>query len=87
MRDIFERYREDRRRAPIPGFRIETLADITRHSPTGEDTEAVLSFARLDAASADRRIAEELRWLRDRGWEGERCGNARCYDCPARCAR
>jgi len=71
MREIFEQYREDRRRSPIPGFAIETLADVTRHAPTGEDKEAVLSFARLDAASADRRIAEELRWLRDRGWEGE----------------
>jgi GNAT superfamily N-acetyltransferase len=70
-RDMFEQYALERRAAKIPNYRVEPLADITRHLPTGTDDEALLSFARLPAGLAEERIREELEHLRRRGWEAE----------------
>jgi GrpB-like predicted nucleotidyltransferase (UPF0157 family)/GNAT superfamily N-acetyltransferase len=69
--EMFRKYAEERREAAIPGYRLERLADLTRHLPSRVDGEALLSFARLPAATADRRIREELDHLRGHGWEAE----------------
>lgn len=70
-REIFERYALARRATRIPNYRLELLADVTRHLPKGADDEAVLSFARFPPASADQRIDEELGHLKSHGWEAE----------------
>jgi GNAT superfamily N-acetyltransferase len=71
-REIFREYVAHRRGEPIPGFDIEVLPDVTRYRPTGVmGDEALLAYARFPVEEADRRIAEELRALRERGWEGE----------------
>ena len=68
---MFERYALARRTARIPSYRLEALADITRHLPDGTDDEAALSFARFAPASAERRIDEELEHLKRHGWAAE----------------
>jgi GNAT superfamily N-acetyltransferase len=68
---MFERYSAARRAARIPNYRLEVLADVTRHLPKGADDEAVLSFARFTPANAERRIDEELKHLKSHGWEAE----------------
>jgi len=68
---MFERYAAARRVATIPNYRLEVLADVTRHLPKGADDEAVLSFARFAPANAERRIDEELENLKSHGWEAE----------------
>jgi len=70
-REMFERYSAARRAATIPNYRLEMLADVTRHLPHGADDEAVLSFARFTPANAGQRIEEELDHLRSHGWEAE----------------
>ena len=42
-RDIFEQYALERRAANLPNYRLEQLADITRHLPKGKDDEALLA--------------------------------------------
>jgi GNAT superfamily N-acetyltransferase len=70
--EIFSEYAGIRRVEPIPGFEIEVLPDITRYRPAGVmGDEALVAYARFPDAEADRRVAEELRTLRERGWEGE----------------
>ena len=70
-REMFKRYASARRASHIPGFRLDVLDDLTRHLPEGSDDEAVLSFATFNADCAERRIGEELRHLRAKGWEAE----------------
>jgi GNAT superfamily N-acetyltransferase len=70
-REMFERYALARRAATIPNYRLEVVADVTRHLPRGADDEAVLSFARFTPADAERRIDEELRHLKSHWWEAE----------------
>lgn len=70
-RDVFEHYARDRRSARIPNFRLDALADLTRHFPGGTDDEAMLSFASFAPDAADIRIGEELEHLRARGWAAE----------------
>jgi len=70
-RDVFKQYALERRGAKLPNYRLERLADITRHLPNGTDDEALLSFARLPAGLAEERIREELDHLRRQGWEAE----------------
>jgi hypothetical protein len=70
-REMFEHYALDRRAARIPNFRLEMLDDLTRYDPTGSDDEAILCFARLQPADAERRIGEELDRLRAHSWAAE----------------
>lgn len=70
-RHTFERYAGARRRACIPGYRLEALPDITRHFPASDSDEALLSFARFDAGDAGRRIQEELAAMASRGLAAE----------------
>ena len=70
-RDLFERYARARRHARLPGFHLDARADVTRHLPSGDDDEALLSFARFPDAQADRRIDEELADLGRRGLAAE----------------
>jgi GNAT superfamily N-acetyltransferase len=70
-RQTFERYASARRRARIPGYRLEVLPDITRHFPASDSDEALLSFARFDPAEAARRIEEELGAMASRGLAAE----------------
>jgi GNAT superfamily N-acetyltransferase len=69
--EIFERYASARRAARIPAYRVDVLPDVTRHFPVGDTDEAILSFARFDAAAAGRRIDEELANLKARGLAAE----------------
>jgi GNAT superfamily N-acetyltransferase len=68
---MFERYASERRTVTVPGYSVEVDADITRHHPQGWDDEALLWLARFPKSAADRRIAEELANVRDRGWQAE----------------
>jgi GNAT superfamily N-acetyltransferase len=70
-RAIFERHARQRRTARIPSYRLDALRDITRHLPTGKESEALLSFARFSPEVAEERIREELRQLKARDWEAE----------------
>jgi GNAT superfamily N-acetyltransferase len=75
--DVFDRqatfadYAAERRRSRIPNYTLEPAADLTRYHPKGGDDEALLAFARFSAATADRRIDEELARLHARGWAAE----------------
>lgn len=68
---MFQRYALERRAARIPNYRLDVLADVTRHLPKGADDEALLSFAQFPPAKAETRIREELEHLRSHGWEAE----------------
>jgi len=70
-RRMFEEDAVERRSARVPGYSLEVGADITRHHPQGGDNEVLLWLARFPKAVADRRIAEELANLRNRGWHAE----------------
>ena len=70
-REVFGRYASARRAARIPGYRVDVRPDVTRHLPAGDSDEALLSFARLEAADAERRISEELAYLKQNGLEAE----------------
>jgi GNAT superfamily N-acetyltransferase len=70
-RQMFEQFASERRTARVPGYSLEVDADITRHHPQGGDDEALLWLARFAKSAADRRIAEELAGVRDRGWQAE----------------
>ena len=70
-REMFGRYASARRAARIPGYHVDVRPDVTRHLPAGDSDEALLSFARLEAADAERRISEELAYLKQNGLEAE----------------
>lgn len=70
-RQLFEEYAAERRSARVPGYTLDVGTDITRHLPQGGEDEALLWLARFSASNADRRVAEELQYLRERGWEAE----------------
>lgn len=70
-RQLFDRYAAGRRAAEVPGYRLEVLADLTRHWPENDFDEALLSFARFDSAHAEARIVEELAGLERAGMEAE----------------
>jgi len=70
-RELFTRYASARRAARIPGYRVEVLPDVTRHLPTGDSDEALLSFTRFAPAHAERRILEELDYLKANRLEAE----------------
>ena len=70
-RGMFAQYAAARHHARIPPYRLDPRPDITRHLPTGSDDEALLAFARFPAEAADRRIGEELRWVREHGSAAE----------------
>ena len=61
----------ERRAARVPGYTLEVGADITRHLPHEPDDEALLWLPRFARSDADRRIAEELASVRNRGWQAE----------------
>ena len=69
--EMFRRYASDRRAASIPNYRLEQLADVTRHFPRDATDEAVLSFACFPPELAEQRIDEELRYLKSHGLEAE----------------
>ena len=70
-RETFAQYAAERRAAAIPNYRLDLADDITRYRPGGSDDEAILCFARFPLAAAERRIDEELAWLRAHGWAAE----------------
>lgn len=56
--ELFEQYRLDRQDQPIPGFVLECLPHVRRHTPP--EGEALLCFAQLTAGQERAQIQEQV---------------------------
>jgi GNAT superfamily N-acetyltransferase len=65
-RDVFERFRSERRAQAFPGFSVEVLAHLSRHTATVRGIEGFVLFAEMDAAHAGGLIDEQVKYFADR---------------------
>ena len=66
-RDLFERYRSERREAAIPGYDLHVLPHLTRYVSVTPGGEGMVMFARLPDEDALRLIHEQVAFFEARG--------------------
>jgi len=62
-RELFDRYVDERRASPIPGFRVEVLPHFTRYISEDADADGLVMYARIPDAEALPQIAEQARFF------------------------
>ena len=66
-REIFDLYREERRGAEVPGYRVEVLPTLSRYTSERAGEEGFVAFARFRSDDAEAVIGEQLSYFGARG--------------------
>jgi GNAT superfamily N-acetyltransferase len=69
--EVFARYVQERRNAPLRGFQRETFPEFVRYTPVEPDYEGIVTFANLEDSRVAAAIAEQIAYFHGLGRDFE----------------
>ena len=62
-RELFRRYADERKTMPLPGYRLDAIEGLTRHTPVAPDIDGIVMFSELTESAIDSAIQEQVAYF------------------------